>query len=345
MLPGLIVPKLVGPKLVGPKLTMPKLTVPRLAVPRSVLPRRWVSRRALGSTVLFATVLFPATAAAQEPTDDFFLSPYFQLVSAADTWKGTLLGYAQNLFILLATIELIWTLYEGFYKSDLGIQGGLYLFFKRTFVLLLLFNLLIWAPGIGGSEGAGVVLSSFAQIGQDAGGISGIRPTSFFTRGFELGWTMVKKEGLFQLVEPFGGLKLLLLEAAIVSVFLSYLLISLTAAFIAIEAVVVVYAGFFMLAFAGSRFTLDLASGYIAWLLRSGVKLFILSLLLGLGWTLTNDWIVQVQDFNLFEIKGYFIIAAAAGLYALTVLRFPALAAGVIPNGEHLHLRVLFQDP
>lgn len=278
-----------------------------------------------------------------EPREDFFLSPYFSIADAAATWKPILLAYATRLFILLATLELIWTLYEGLFRRQLGMQDALTLFAKRAFVILLLFNFLLWAPGISPNRGLAVVFDSFIQIGADAGGLTGISASAFFTRGIDLALAMGEKISAFTLLT--AGLQIWTVVGAIFLVYAAYFLISLTAVFIFVEAIVVVAMGFFMLAFSGSRLTIGLSQGYLAWLFRTGIKLMVLYLLLGLGWILTNDWIVLVEGFEMFEVKGYLTIAGAALLYALAVFRLPTMAGGLIPSGEQfINLRMLFQD-
>ena len=62
-----------------------------------------------------------------------------------------------------------------------------------------------------------------------------------------------------------------------------------------IESYIVIGAGVFMLGFTGSRWTLVFGEKYVGYAVSIGIKLFMLELIVGLGFGLGQQWAVAVR--------------------------------------------------
>lgn len=211
-----------------------------------------------------------------------------EIHQASNAWSARLQGYALRLLFGLAVIQFVWTFMPLVFKqADFGeIVGEL----VKTIVVVGFFYALIEHS----TEWASAVVNSFREAGARAANLptEKLMPGDMFALAVEFSEKIVN-----------AGVSIL---SPITSVLvgLSAIIVLLCFAFIAalifvtlVEAYVVINASVLLYGFGGSRWTRDFAIAPLRYGVAVGVKLFVLTLLVGLimeaaqGWSAkyTND--------------------------------------------------------
>ena len=219
------------------------------------------------------------------------------------------------------------------------------MFFKRLFVLLILFNLLTLAPGIGADLGAEFILEGFKVIGRDASGLASLAPAAFLLDYFQFMLFYTAQVALFIGLVPGTGIVLVqLLTLMTFVLFGSGVWIALTYAIVVGESIFLVAAGFFLLAFSGSRFTVGFAERFPTMLIRVGLKLLVLYMLLGVGIQLIEIWRDILANPLNWGFLTFTMVPASVFVFAFFVWRIPRFIADLTPTQDVFNLRLLFQD-
>src|SRR5260370_40272936 len=108
-----------------------------------------------------------------------------QYHAAAVTWEAKVFGYAQDLFYLLAVIELSWTFLELFLQQA-DLQAWMFGFMRSIMAIIAFYALLLY-----GNKWFPAVVNSFTQIGASVAGIPSISPTVVFTQGLKIAGAMM----------------------------------------------------------------------------------------------------------------------------------------------------------
>ncbi len=107
--------------------------------------------------------------------------------NASTGWATTLLGYANRLFMLLATIELAWSF--GVWAMDKSELQG----FTSAVVKKIMWIGLFYALLLNGPTWIPLIVDSFTQAGSAAGGAgAGLSPSEIFTTGLDNAATMLQ---------------------------------------------------------------------------------------------------------------------------------------------------------
>ncbi|MES9904700.1 MAG: P-type conjugative transfer protein TrbL [Sedimenticola sp.] len=211
--------------------------------------------------------------------------------TAAGNWQETIYNAAIWMFWILAGIEIAWTGINLILRSsDLGdVLAEITLrVITIGFFLTLLRLGPEWAARIVDS------LSSLAGQASAAGGGSGsMSPSGVFDSGLVLGqrlWSTVSfwDSTTDSLGLIFAGLIIIIVFAMITA----HLVMAM------VEVWVVVNAGIILLGLGASRFTKDFALKYLIYALSVGMKLFIMLLIIGVGQSFINDWVINWENNN-----------------------------------------------
>lgn len=255
-----------------------------------------------------------------------------QYKNASVGWSGTLLGFANRLFALLALIELawsaaVWVLDKNEFQSFFAAIAKKIMWIGMFYALLL--NGPVWIPAI---------VDSFVDAGAAAGGGAGLSPTDVFNTGILNAATLVSgMSALDILKEPammmFGGLSAIIMVLAF-AVIAGQLLIALVESYIAISA------GMLFLGFGGSRWTTDFVQKFIGYAVATGVKLFMLYLVISIGNTQALTWAPMLTN-ALGAAAGdkFNIILTVMGgsvLLAFLAMQIPSMAASMLAGSPTL---------
>jgi type IV secretion system protein TrbL len=157
-----------------------------------------------------------------------------------------------------------------------------------------------------------------------AGGEGGMSPSAILDAGFAMVDRVLTEASLFS-SEGWALLICAILLTAVFAYMAGKVLVAL------IEMYVVTAGGVVLLAFGGSRFTVDFALAYLRYLVAIGAKLFFLALIIGLGQTFINDWLAALGTLTL---KQVLMLFGAAFVLAFIVNDIPAMVAGLIAGSS-----------
>lgn len=269
----------------------------------------------IGVAALFFSA---ATAHAQTQILDNIAQSY---KAASAGWTGTLLGFANNLFRLLAIIEFtwscaVWALEKNEYQSFVAAIVKKFMWIGTFYMILL--NGPTWIPAI---------IDSFTDAGIAASGSAGLSPSEVFTTGLDNAATMLEGIKNMSLLDDMGviivaGLSGLAIVIAF-AIIAGQLLVALVESYIAISA------GLLFLGFGGSRWTTDFVQKYIGYAMATGVKLFMLFLIIGIGNTQAQTWKAMLLTIGTPGVPAFNIILSVLGgsvLLAYLAMQIPAQA-------------------
>jgi type IV secretion system protein TrbL len=238
-----------------------------------------------------------------------------------ELWYPILWNYANDLFLVLATIEvglaaLLWVMQSEGVES-IG-AGLLRKFLWLGFMYAILYHADTWIPAI---------IRSFAVAGQQAARIETLNPGEVFTAGLGVGVKMLWELVGWGIVWNAPGTVVGILAALLV--IFAFGVIAIEMATTLIENYLLTGAGVFVLGFAAFRGTASISERYLSFTIGIGLKLLVIYLLVGAGTTLAPAWIALINSTSMFDFYTPFTIAFAAVLYATVAMRISRLAASL----------------
>lgn len=325
-----------------------------------------MGRRPLRTVVLglvAAGFLLPGAAAAQPAPPagglELFQSIIDGFLGSAYLWAARLGPRILQLFILLAFIELAWTVYETAFRRDFGPQGVAAIFFRRLLILLILYNVLFFAiPGMGSERGVFHVADSIREVADDTTeGLEGLRPTALVAQIWQLTKAYAEAWGDWFTWHPFSfmtgsaGITMVAYVIGVLMLLVAVVLILITFLYVWVEAVLLATGGLLLLGFAGSRFTVGWAEAYPTALLRNALRFLLLYFLT----FVTNGVLVTMADYfaNL-DVSGLPTEEVAMTFTVMPVLVFlialvvaasvKSLPQALLSGFNNLSLRPLYGD-
>ena len=253
--------------------------------------------------------------------------------SATASWLSILQPLAQRLFLLLATIELIWS---GIWWAHATRQDEVVLvnILKKVVTLMFLYTVLLLAP-----TWIPTIIGSFVRAGQLASGFESLDPSTVIQVGIDVSVAMFDSidSVLALLKAPWW------LFIAPIFVVFSFSVIAGVLLMTLIESYIVIGGGILLLGFAGSRWTVSFAEGYLVYAVRVGVKLFVLYLLIGIGMALPETWLED--PFTLWpNPRQFFEVMGASLIFAMIVWRIPEFAASMLGDRGNFNMDRAFSD-
>ncbi len=275
----------------------------------------------LAVVVLAVTLAAPVVAQtpAQVPVLDGIAAHYRD---AARLWRPRLLPIAQQLFMVLASLEFavsgaIWTLRRD--SLDDIAAKFLLKFTLVAFLLAFITSFATWIPPI---------VNGFAAAGERAIGSSvTVSPSGIIDIGRQTALTVLNTLDVgVMLRNPamalFGALAALLIAIA-------YIVIAAELVLALIESYVVLGGGVLFLGFAAFRGTAAFADNLIAYTFGVGVKVFLLYLIVGLGAQIAKSWIPLIQASTFFGPTSPLLeVVGGALIFAILTVRVPGRVAG-----------------
>ena len=266
-----------------------------------------------------------AQAAQQQPVLDGIANQYRD---ASRLWRPRLIPVAQQLFMLLASIEfvvsgIIWTLR----KDSLDDIAAKFLlkFTLVAFLLALITSFTFWIPPI---------VNGFAAAGERAIGAGGtVSPSGIIDIGRETSLSMLGAlDAGVMLTNPamaiYGAI-------AAMIVALAYTAIAAMLVLVLVESYVVLGGGVLFLGFSAFRGTAAFAENLIAYTFGVGIKIFMLYLIVGLGSQIARGWIPLIQSSTFFgPASPLFQVVGGAVIFAVLAIRVPNAVASRLSGGS-----------
>ena len=296
-------------------------------------------RRALA--FVLPLMLVPAVASAQticQPNagqGGILTGLVHQFSTTTGPWANTALGYAQGLFFALVGIEIAWSAITYVLQKDSLPDFVAALLLK---ILSIGFFYILLQPQFGPAWIADV-LSSFSQAGSAIGGMPQLAPSdpsSIFNCGTDIANAMLQSVSQNPGKINFGNL-LPAIEAVLAAlvcslgVVIAFAIVAGQLLITLIESYIVIGAGVFMLGFTGSRWTLVFGEKYIGYAVSVGIKLFMLELIVGLGYGLGQQWTALFGN-GIAPPETYVEVVGAALVFGFLAWQLPSLA-GSLMNG------------
>ena len=274
----------------------------------------------LAVAALVALLVVPALAQSptQQPVLDGIANQYRD---ASRLWRPRLLPIAQQLFMVLASLEFavsgaIWALRRD--SLDDIAAKFLLKFTLVAFLLALITSFTYWIPPI---------VNGFAAAGERAIGTSAtVSPSGIIDIGRQTSLTVLNTLDVgVMLRNPamavFGALAALIIA-------LAYVVIAAQLVLVLIESYVVLGGGVLFLGFAAFRGTAAFAENLIAYTFGVGIKVFLLYLIVGLGSQIAKSWIPLIQSSTFFGPQSPLLeVVGGAIIFAVLAVRVPHVVA------------------
>lgn len=244
--------------------------------------------------------------------------------TAAGGWYAVLLGFAQRLFGILATITLAWAAIKWVMQGD-DIKALMAQLVKQIvslgFFWWVLMTAETWVPAI---------IDSFTQAGAAAGGSTALTPSSIISEGLFIASVIPSKTGATDLfTQP---LIVIIAGLAAIIVLAGFVIAAVQLAITKIQAAVVLAGGVLLLGFGGSSFTRDFVQKYFSYAISTGVRLLVLYLVLGIAITEANTWgdYLLTADITDLNFQPFFVVMANATFFAFMCWVIPKTAGEML---------------
>jgi type IV secretion system protein TrbL len=263
-----------------------------------------------------------------------------QFSTTTQPWMTTALHYAQGLFFALVAIEIAWSAITYVLQKDSLPDFVASLLLK---ILGVGFFFIVLQPQYG-PVWIGDIISSFSQAGSAISGqvqLTPSDPSSIFNCGTDIANAMLESTSENQGM-TLGNL-LPMIEIVLTSmicalgVVLAFAIIAGQLLITLVESYIVIGAGVFMLGFTGSRWTLVFGEKYVGYAVSIGIKLFMLELIVGLGFDLGQQWGSLFAN-GIAPPETYIEVVGAALVFGFLAWQIPSLAASLMNGAPRMTL-------
>ncbi len=301
------------------------------------------------AALLFFVALAPAAALAQTMPvcapnagqGGILTGLAHQFSNTTGPWMNTALHYAQGLFFALVGIEIAWSAITYVLQKDSLPDFVASLLLK---ILGIGFFYILLQPQYGPVWIADII-SSFSQAGSAIGGQSQFMPSdpsSVFNCGTDIANAMLQSISENKVGLNLGNI-LPAIEAVLASmicslgVVIAFAIVAGQLLITLIESYIVIGAGVFMLGFTGSRWTLVFGEKYVGYAVSVGIKLFMLELIVGLGYSLGQQWASLFYN-GIAPPETYIEVVGAALVFGFLAWQIPSLAASLMNGAPRMTL-------
>jgi type IV secretion system protein TrbL len=263
-----------------------------------------------------------------------------QFSTTTQPWMTTALHYAQGLFFALVAIEIAWSAITYVLQKDSLPDFVASLLLK---ILGVGFFFIVLQPQYG-PVWIGDIISSFSQAGSAISGqvqLTPSDPSSIFNCGTDIANAMLESASENQGM-TLGNL-LPMIEIVLTSmicalgVVLAFAIIAGQLLITLVESYIVIGAGVFMLGFTGSRWTLVFGEKYVGYAVSVGIKLFMLELIVGLGFDLGQQWGSLFAN-GIAPPETYIEVVGAALVFGFLAWQIPSIAASLMNGAPRMTL-------
>jgi len=226
---------------------------------------------------------------------------------AVGNWSAPILLAATWIFWALALLEFTWT------GMGLALRGADYSEVVMEFITRVIFIGFFWMLLLNGPAWAQAIIWSLADIAGNAsvaGGAAGnTNAADVFDTGLELASRMIDDVSFWD-----SGTEALGIWFGSVIVMFCFALMTAMLILTMVETYIVVQAAVILLGFGPTRWTKDYAIRYLIYAVATGMKWFVLLLIVGIGEIMMNRWLNQYEN-N--DTQVLLIVGAAVVLLAL----------------------------
>lgn len=245
--------------------------------------------------------------------------------AASQSWLARMLPIAEHLFVVLAAIEIALSgAIYGLRRGSLDdLSAGLVM---KVGVLMFLFTLItafpVWVP---------VIVQGFAAAGERAiGGVGVANPSDVMDIGVAIAGQLLHALDGYGILQHPATMLLAVVGALIV--LLAYMAIAIQLIMLWVESYIVLTGAALILGFAALRVTAGYAEGYLNYVVTVGVRIFLLYLVVGVGFEQSQQWVALLQTDTAWGPYGTAAWQVIGGIvvFAVMALRIPNTIASRI---------------
>lgn len=254
--------------------------------------------------------------------------------TASATWPQYLYPLALRTFFVLIAIETTWTAIRLLIQAEPSLARFFEALIRKVLYFGFVYFLLATAPSV-----LPQILSGFADAGQiaangNAGG--GLNPSAFLTLGVNSVIFLAARLNTLGLFT--APLSLFWWALGAILIMLAYVAMAAIMLLVLIEARILIGACFFLLAFAGTRWTYFLAEGALGAVFRTAIKLFTLNLVASLVYGLLSSWTNKLQAATSFSTADFLLYATSIAVVPFLIWGVPRIAHQILPGHVHFGL-------
>jgi type IV secretion system protein TrbL len=286
-------------------------------------------------TVVVIVVLSITIAHAQAGSTNAPTSILDEYKNLEGQWISKLLGAAQRLFILLASIEVVWSFtLLALEKADFQLLTAAII--RKIMWIGIFYALLLYGVTPDGGGWIPAILNSFQLLGQNASSVGPLGPSAIVGFGVNTSVDLLSAASDAGFLTDMGTALTLVFCAVVI--FIAYLAVAIQFVVALVESYLAVGGGVILLGFGGSRWTAPYVERYVAYSVSVGLKILILYLLVGAGMTLSQGWAqVALGIGNSAEpARTGFDLAAAAVMFLAVCWMSPKLASAILGGATTL---------
>ena len=247
-----------------------------------------------------------------------------QVVTAFQTstgrWFSTFQGYAYDIFYLVAVIEFAWGSGQLLLKG--GDFGAWTVHLIRSCVSIGIFYAILTNYAPWGKD----IVHGLSVAAGNASGTSALSPGSIVIDGFNV---MGAAVNAFSWKPGAWGSDISLALAGIIAVVV-FALIAAQMALVLIESFFALNAGVLLVGLAPAPWSNSYAMNAIRWVIATGMKLFMMELLVGVGQSMIEGFAAAADTA---KAESLFVVVAVAIVLLALVEKLPSYAAALISGG------------
>src|SRR5882762_1303750 len=294
---------------------------------------RWQFYIVLSHVIAIGVVLLTAGAVVHAqgppPSTNAPTSILQEYKNLETSWIAKLLGAAQRLFFLLASIEVAWTfILLAIEKADF--QALTATIVRKIMWIGIFYAILLYGVTPTGGGWIPAIINTFHILGQNASTVGPLGPSAIVGFGVNTGIDLLHAASDAGFITNFGNAMALVFCAIVI--FIAYLAIAIQFVVALVESYLVIGAGVIFLGFGGSRWTAAYVERYVAYAVSVGMKILVLYLLVGAGMTVSQGWIqvAQTAATSIDPARTGFDLAAAAVMFLCVCWMSPKISSAML---------------
>jgi len=241
---------------------------------------------------------------------------------------STLLGYARNLFIGLATVSLAVGLIQMMLSGE-STLGSVMAHLTRWILYVGFFMLIMREDGVFFIPN--IISASFLALSEDVAQGS-LSPGGLLTSGIQIFTTLTHFAGTLGWTQTARALMIVICAIVILVVFA---MLTATLAATLIEMYIVIAGGAILLGFAGISYTKDIALNYLKYAVSVGVKLVVIAIIARLAAEMATGWASELRMTTWTQFFGTmgFLLGGSVTLL-ISAQMVPGLAQSIVSGSS-----------
>lgn len=265
---------------------------------------------------MIVLLLFAGEAVAQIAEDNLLGGVVAQFGTQMRTFQTSISGLLVGTFWGLVIIEFAWSM-TLCALNDEGLNGIV----REIIIRIAFVGFFFWLLGYGPTL-VKEIFDTLVMLGTNAGGVAfnAMSPDAVIDLGIDL---MKRSATNWSIWEMGTGLGIF---TATVITFIALIVVAANLTLVLAEFYIVGYGGIFLLALGGSRWTSGYAVAYIKYVLSTCTKIFIMLVIVGVGYTVMVDYTTSAAD----TMSQAWALCAFGVILAILASRAPDAVTGLL---------------